>query len=60
MALHNRKHLGILLLVLGVLTLPTLFLRQLPLIGIVGLLVLVTGILLTFGREPRDDTWLFP
>lgn len=60
MALLNRKRLGVLLLMLGVLlALPTLFLGQLPLAGIAGLLLLVTGILLAF-EKPQDDAQLFP
>lgn len=61
MALPTRKRLGVLLLMLGVLlTLPTLFLGQLPAAGVAGLLLLVTGLLLAFEREPQNDVWLFP
>ncbi|MCI8539132.1 MAG: hypothetical protein HFF18_10815 [Oscillospiraceae bacterium] len=61
MALPNRKRLGILLLMLGVLlTLPILFLGQLPLLGITGLLLAVAGLLLACGKEPQNDVWLFP
>ena len=61
MSLRDSRHVGILLLALGgLLFLPALFLGRFPLIGILGLLLLVTGGLLAFSRDPWDDTWLFP
>lgn len=62
MYFRDSKHVGILLLVLGgLLFLPTLMLGRMPLAGIAGLLLLVTGGLLAFAKEPKDhNTGLIP
>ena len=62
MHVRDSKHVGILLLVLvGLLLLPALILGRMPLAGIAGLLLLVTGGLLAFAKEPKDhNTGLAP
>lgn len=61
MYFHNSKHAGILLLVLGcLLLLPALVLGRMPLAGIAGLLLLVTGGLLTFAKDPGKPNQFFP
>lgn len=56
MMLQDKKRLGALLMAVGVLfALPALLLGHLPLLGAVGVLAVVTGSLLVFGRDSRHD-----
>ena len=56
-----RKIVTLALVLGGLLFLPTLMLGRMPLAGIAGLLLLVTGGLLAFAKEPKDhNTGLIP